>query len=103
MPNIADKMAICMVVIIHVLLGKICASVSEIGIVGLVKRCNGVERINDTTYKQYTKPTITMEYVSARGTLRCGFSTILNRDAAHSKPKKPKITKRVALKILVNP
>ena len=48
-------------------------------------------------------PTIMMEVTSARGTFRSGFFTIANNDAAHSKPKNPKIIFRVALSTLLNP
>lgn len=75
---------------IQLLFGKIIASVSGSGTRAPVKYSSGVERMSDVTNNVYTRPTMTIEYVSARGTLRCGFWTILNKDAAHSKPKKAK-------------
>ena len=90
-----------MVPMIHLLSGKINFNVSDSGMRGSEKICNGVESIIDITKIMYNIPTIIIEYVSARGKLRCGFFIKGKRDVAHSNPKKPKITTRVACKMFI--
>ena len=97
-PKIAERIAIWIIVINHGAAGKINFNVSAKGALADVNKLNGTAMIIDATKSMYNSPTSVIEYVSARGTFFSGLRTTLNKDAADSKPKKPKIAMRDAPK-----
>ena len=100
-PIIADKIEIFMAVTSHGCSGNVVASTCGSSFVA--NRLSGVESTIAPINKVYRAPTRKIEYVSALGMFFSGFFTQLNSDAAHSKPKKPKMTTRVASKTFSSP